>query len=69
MDRRELKRMRDELKEILYSGESKAKHKDRYVEYRDPDEIRRIIADIDAQLSQDSSAKNRTFTICHDTGL
>lgn len=70
MDRRQILKQRlDDLREVLHSGETKVKHGDRYVEYNSPDEIRRVISDIQAELNQAKGANRSAFTLAHDTGL
>ncbi len=60
------------LQEAIAAGELKSKHQDRYVEYRDLDEMLRIEQRIIASLqSKDSPSKSRvqSFRLNISSGL
>ena len=63
----------DLLRAAINSGERRVRHADRMVEYRDLDEMKRILADMEAAVAESNGngrgRPNRVFTIRHDSGL
>lgn len=60
------------LQEAIAAGELKSKHQDRFVHYRDLDEMLRIEQRMIRSIKdQDSSSKpeRKSFRLCVDSGL
>lgn len=58
----------DLLRSAINSGELSIKHADRSVRYRSLEEMKTILADMEASV-HGGGRPTRVFTICHDTGL
>ena len=60
------------LQEAIASGELKVKHEDRFVHYRDLDEMMRIEQRMKAAINKNanpSTAERKSFRLCVNDGL
>lgn len=59
----ELQSMRDKLQRALFSGTRRVQFSDRAVEYNSVDDMRKALADLDAQIATASGAAQTSFTL------
>jgi hypothetical protein len=59
----ELQSMRDTLQRAIYSGARRVQFTDRTVEYNSVDDMRKALADLDAQIAKAAGAASASFSL------